>query len=199
MTADEHGEQEREAKHDDGEPDGELLQYVSGLRAPDLAGGGVTEGGAEAFLAWALHEHDENEQKADDDFDYGENSNEDVHKRGANMGGLHRLARASSHFGLGSRGWGIEMRAVLPRFSACDNKTILTMTQVLRAHYDGQTIVLDEKADLPLHAPLLVSVMEEDDDFAAFRREWGSLHAARGVAAAFGDNEPEYTLEDVIE
>lgn len=80
----------------------------------------------------------------------------------------------------------------------CDNKYAQTMTQILRAHYDGQTIVLDEKADLPLHAPLLVSVLEEDDDFTAFRREWGSLNTARGVAAACGDNEPEYTLEDVI-
>ena len=73
------------------------------------------------------------------------------------------------------------------------------MTQVLKAHYDGQTIVLDEKADLPLHTPLLVSVVDEDADFAAFRREWGVLHAGRGVAAAYGDNEPEYTAEDVIE
>ena len=81
MTADEHGEQEGQAKKDDGEPDGEFLQHVGGLRAPDLAGGGVAEGGAEAFLTWALHEHDENEKKADDDFDCGEDSNKDVHKR----------------------------------------------------------------------------------------------------------------------
>lgn len=103
MTAHEDCQEDGEGEEDDGKIDRELLQHVGGLRTPDLAGCGIAEGGAEAFLTGTLHEHDENEKKADDDFDCGEDSNEDVHKRGANMGALPGLARGSSSLsGLGA-------------------------------------------------------------------------------------------------
>lgn len=93
MTADKHGQEKSQAKKRDGEPDRELLQHVGGLWSPDLAGGGIAEGSAKAFLPRALHEHDENEQKADDDFDCGEDANKNVHKRGREYGGTSRLGK----------------------------------------------------------------------------------------------------------
>ncbi len=67
-------------------------------------------------------------------------------------------------------------------------------TVSLRAHYDGEHIRLDEPFDLPPDVPLLVTVLgdETDDDRAAWSR------AGRGaLARAFGDDEPEYTPEDI--
>ncbi len=93
MAADQHGQEQREGKQGQRQPHRELLQHVGGLSSPDLAGGGVAEGGAKAFLPRALHEHDENEQKADDDFDCGEDANEDVHKRGREYGGTSGLGK----------------------------------------------------------------------------------------------------------
>ena len=64
----------------------------------------------------------------------------------------------------------------------------------LKAHYDGEQIVLDEPFDLPVNAPLVVTVLptkgQEDRD------GWRDL-AARGLARAYGDNEPEYSEDDL--
>lgn len=117
VAAHEHCQKDGQGKKKDGQIDRELLQHVGGLRSPDLAGGGIAEGGAEAFLTWALHKHDENEQKADDDFDYGKNSNEDVHKRGANMGGVPSLARGSSSWAAGFAPLSRASQGIFPPFT----------------------------------------------------------------------------------
>ena len=64
----------------------------------------------------------------------------------------------------------------------------------LRAHYDGEHIQLDEPFDLPSDTPLLVTVLlpEADNDRAA----WATA-GQQALARAFGDDEPEYTLDDI--
>jgi hypothetical protein len=61
----------------------------------------------------------------------------------------------------------------------------------LKAHFDGQRILLVEDYDLPANTPLLVTVLpvEKEDD----RALWLAA-SARGLARAYGDDEPEYTL-----
>lgn len=66
----------------------------------------------------------------------------------------------------------------------------------LKAHYDGKTIHLDEPFDLPEGARLIVTVLEP----AALDQEragWFDL-SARGLARAYGDTEPEYSIADVV-
>jgi hypothetical protein len=64
----------------------------------------------------------------------------------------------------------------------------------LNAHFDGQSIVLDEPFELPSNARLLVTVVSPlmDSD----RAQWSDL-AGSGLALAYGDDEPEYRLTDV--
>jgi hypothetical protein len=54
-------------------------------------------------------------------------------------------------------------------------------TAVLKAHYDGEHIVLDEPFELPTN----VALDEEGS-------EWAAL-GAQGLVRAYGDDEPEYT------
>jgi len=68
---------------------------------------------------------------------------------------------------------------------------------ILKAHYDGEHIVLDEPFELPPNAPLAVTVLspavpEHDGERAA----WAAL-AAQSLSRAYGDDEPEYTLADL--
>jgi hypothetical protein len=64
----------------------------------------------------------------------------------------------------------------------------------LTAHFDGQSIILDEPFQLPDHARLLVTVLSPsmDGDHA----QWSDL-AGSGLALAYGDDESEYRLTDV--
>lgn len=67
----------------------------------------------------------------------------------------------------------------------------------LRAHYDGEKIVLDEPFDLETDAQLLVVVVpmeQEADDW----QYWLQL-SAQGLARAYADDEPEYDLSKVKE
>ena len=66
------------------------------------------------------------------------------------------------------------------------------LTAILKAHYDGQHIILDEPFELPANAPLMVTVFAPD----AERSEWVAL-GARGFARAYGDDEPEYSAADI--
>jgi hypothetical protein len=66
----------------------------------------------------------------------------------------------------------------------------------LKAHYDGKTIRLDEPFDLPEGAPLIVTVLEAEQPEGE-RAGWGDL-SARGLARAYGDSEPEYSIADVL-
>ena len=68
---------------------------------------------------------------------------------------------------------------------------------VLKAHYDGEHIVLDEPFVLPPNAPLAVTVLclaapEHDRE----RAEWAAL-SSQSLARAYGDDEPDYTLADL--
>ena len=72
-------------------------------------------------------------------------------------------------------------------------------TVILKAHYDGERIVLDEPFDLPADSPLMVTVLPvQGDHLSRERIEWTAL-AAQSLARAYGDHEPEYTLADVKE
>lgn len=65
----------------------------------------------------------------------------------------------------------------------------------LKAHFDGERIQLDEPFDLPLNAALLVTVLPlpgGDGDRVAWLAASGA-----GLARAFADSEPEYTLADI--
>lgn len=66
----------------------------------------------------------------------------------------------------------------------------------LRAHFNGTEVVLDEPFSLEPNAKLLVTVLrsEMDDE----REDWLRL-SAPGLEAAYGDDEPEYPLENVKE
>ncbi|MEO6244350.1 MAG: hypothetical protein ABIQ12_02855 [Opitutaceae bacterium] len=65
-------------------------------------------------------------------------------------------------------------------------------TAILKAHYDGAHIVLDEPFELSPNASLLVTVFAPD----AERASWAAL-GAQGLARAYGDNEPDYTTADL--
>ena len=61
----------------------------------------------------------------------------------------------------------------------------------LRATFDGERIRLDEPFDLKPGTPLTVTVWPEED---REREEWARLSAS-GLERAYGEDEPEYSLE----
>jgi hypothetical protein len=64
----------------------------------------------------------------------------------------------------------------------------------LKAHYDGERILLDEPFVIPANAPLMVTVLSASVDEPG--DDW--LSAARnGLSRAYGDTEPTYTSSDV--
>lgn len=68
-------------------------------------------------------------------------------------------------------------------------------TIVLRAHYDGERIQLDDPIELQPNTRLLVTIIPEPD---AELMTWLRLSSA-GLAAAYGDDEPEYPSSAVKE
>ncbi len=65
----------------------------------------------------------------------------------------------------------------------------------LPAHFDGSAILLDQPFDLKPNARLLVTILSDADQE---REDWLRL-SLQGAASAYGDEEPEYTLADVVE
>ena len=65
----------------------------------------------------------------------------------------------------------------------------------LRAHFDGEHIQLDEPFRLERDTPLSVTVLPKENGRDS---AWFSLSAA-GLEGAYGDDEPEYTPDLVIE
>lgn len=59
----------------------------------------------------------------------------------------------------------------------------------LESHYDGRSILLDEPYELPLNAQALVTV-------AAPAPGVNREHRGEGIARAYGDNRPEYSVDD---
>ncbi|MEO7299072.1 MAG: hypothetical protein ABI042_10920 [Verrucomicrobiota bacterium] len=67
----------------------------------------------------------------------------------------------------------------------------------LKAHYDGKHIVLDEPFALPPNAPLAVTVLSAiPPENHKERDEWLTL-SGQSLARAYGEDEPEYTLDDL--
>ena len=66
-------------------------------------------------------------------------------------------------------------------------------TVALKAHFDGDHIVLDEPFDLPPNSPLIVTLLPES---ATERDDWEAL-AVESLARAYGADEPDYSLNDI--
>ena len=64
-------------------------------------------------------------------------------------------------------------------------------TAMIKAHFDGEHVVLDEPFNLQPNAPLLVTVFAPD----AERSEWTAL-GVQSLARAYGADEPEYSEAD---
>ena len=65
---------------------------------------------------------------------------------------------------------------------------------ILKAHFDGREIKLDESYELPVNARLMVTVLPS----TAGDEMWREL-AKTGLARAYGDDEPDYPLSMVAE
>ncbi|CAN5632275.1 hypothetical protein BH20VER1_BH20VER1_31070 [soil metagenome] len=61
----------------------------------------------------------------------------------------------------------------------------------LRAHFDGEHIVLDEPFTLAPNSSLLVTVLTDGE-----RLEWSEL-SARSLSRAYSEDEPDYTSDDL--
>ena len=69
------------------------------------------------------------------------------------------------------------------------------MNPAIFAHFDGDTIILDEPFELKPNMRLIVTVLgEETDD----RDEWRIL-AKQSLARSYSDDEPEYSLDSIKE
>lgn len=67
----------------------------------------------------------------------------------------------------------------------------------LRAHYDGEHIVLDEPFEIPTNAPLAVTVLAPGPPEGDREREEWLAFSTQSLGRAYGDDEPEYTLADL--
>ena len=69
-------------------------------------------------------------------------------------------------------------------------------TVSLQAHFDGERIQLDEPYKLSANSRLIVTVLPEDESFEQWRVDWYRFSMA-GLARAYDDDEPEYSLDEV--
>lgn len=67
----------------------------------------------------------------------------------------------------------------------------------LKAHFEGNHIQLDEPYEIDPSCEIMVAVIPKDETFAQWREDWFRL-ASRGLARAYGPDEPEYTEADCI-
>jgi len=66
----------------------------------------------------------------------------------------------------------------------------------LRAHFDGKQIVLDQPIELEPNTELIVTVVPHG--FDEEREAWTQL-ALANLARAYGDDEPEYSRDQIKE
>lgn len=66
----------------------------------------------------------------------------------------------------------------------------------LRAHFDGRQIVLDEPFELEPNTELIVTVRPKSADQE--REDWARL-SLESLSRAYGDDEPEYSLDLIKE
>jgi hypothetical protein len=64
----------------------------------------------------------------------------------------------------------------------------------LKAHYDGERIILDEPFDIPRNSPLMVTVLPPTE--AVVDEDW-FLVARKALSASYGTDEPDYGIEDL--
>lgn len=64
----------------------------------------------------------------------------------------------------------------------------------LKAHYDGERIVLDEPFEIPPNSPLMVTVLPPAEPVVD--EDW-FLASRTGLSAAYGTDEPDYGIEDL--
>ena len=69
------------------------------------------------------------------------------------------------------------------------------MNPAIFAHFNGDTFVLDEPFELKPNMRLIVTVLNEENDE---REDWRIL-AKQSLARAYSDDEPEYSLDSIIE
>jgi len=69
--------------------------------------------------------------------------------------------------------------------------------KTLQAHFDGEQIRLDEPLNLKPDTPLLVRVWPREAG-SSEREEW-SAFSAGNLAEAFGEDEPEYSMDLIKE
>ena len=67
----------------------------------------------------------------------------------------------------------------------------------VKAHFDGEWIRLDEPCEIPRNARLLVTVLPGSDEESE-KQLWQGL-SAENLARAYGDQEPDYTVDMVRE
>ncbi len=66
---------------------------------------------------------------------------------------------------------------------------------VLKAHYDGKNILLDEAYELEPNTKLLVTVVKDKDE----EREGFSFLSQKGLSGAYSEDEEEYPLSLITE
>jgi len=67
----------------------------------------------------------------------------------------------------------------------------------IRAHFDGEKIIIDEPYELEPNSELIITVLPKtrlDQE----REEWFRL-ARQSLGASYGDDEPEYPLDAIKE
>ena len=65
----------------------------------------------------------------------------------------------------------------------------------LQAHFDGKQILLDEPYELAPNTKLVVSVIQMQDE----EREDSTRFSLANLERAYGDDEPEYSLDLIKE
>jgi hypothetical protein len=65
-------------------------------------------------------------------------------------------------------------------------------TRALRAHFDGNQILLDEPFELEPNTELLVTILPKASDEE--REDWARL-SLESLARVYSDDEPEYSLD----
>ena len=65
----------------------------------------------------------------------------------------------------------------------------------LQAHFDGKQILLDEPYELAPNTKLIVSVIQMQDE----EREDSTRFSLTNLERAYGDDEPEYSLDLIKE
>ena len=66
------------------------------------------------------------------------------------------------------------------------------MTTLVSAICKGKTLMLEKPLDLPEDTPVMIAILTDDERDAWFRT--GDKH----FASAYGSDEPEYSLDDVV-